>query len=366
MYLGLMSNTHDKRLIQKATTSGSTGEPFFTYLEKKQLEFRWAATLRSVEWTGYRFGDKQLRLWHKYLGMKWKESLREILDAKLTRRSFIPAYEMDEKGLEQFMQRIREYKPYFMDGYAESFNFIARYLKRGAYDGFKPKAIMSSAQMLPEQSRKIIEEGFGCQVFDKYGAREFGGGLAYECDAHDGLHVVAECAIIEIIKDGKQVGPGEVGEVVITDLNNFSVPLIRYRVGDLAMPFDNGVPCKCGRGLPKIGQIQGRIQSTIIGTENQCVPGSFFARLFADFDYAISQFQVVQPDFGKLTFNIVKADLYDPAIMENIVAETKRHLGQNLDVTIAFVDQVALGRTGKRQHTLSQIDVGSILSKISS
>ena len=201
-------------------------------------------------------------------------------------------------------------------------------------------------------------------MFDKYGAREFGGGLAYECEAHDGYHVVSECAIIEVVKDGKQVAPGEVGEVVITELNNFAVPLIRYRVGDLAVWKDPMEQCSCGRGLPRIGSIQGRIQAMIIGTENQFVPGSFFARLFADYDYAINQFQVVQPDFGKLVFNIVKADLYDPQIMENVIEETRRHLGQSMDISVEFVDQVALGRTGKRQHSLSKIDVGAILGKI--
>lgn len=94
-----------------------------------------------------------------------------------------------------------------------------------------------------------------------------------------------------------------------------------------------------------------------------CFP-SFTTSIIADYDYAINQFQVVQPDFGKLVFNIVKADLYDPQIMENVIEETRRHLGQSMDISVEFVDQVALGRTGKRQHSLSKIDVGAILGKI--
>jgi phenylacetate-CoA ligase len=364
IYLGLMANDHDKRLLQKVTTSGSTGEPFFTYLEKRQVEMRWAATQRSVEWTGYQFGDRQLRLWHKHLGMNWRQILRETADAKLTRRKFIPAYEMDEQGLHVFVNSIDRKKPIFMDGYAESFNFLARYLKHQHYNGFRPKAIMSSAQMLPDESRRIIEENFGCNVYDKYGAREFGGGLAYQCEAQEGYHVVSECAIIEIVKDGKTVAPGETGEVVITELNNFSVPLIRYRVGDLAVQMDPHQPCRCGRGLPRIGKIQGRIQSMIIGTNNQFVPGSFFARLFADYDYAITQFQVCQSEVGKLVFKIVKADLFTSSILDGVFEETRKHLGKDLDIQVEFVDRVAMGRTGKRQHSLSTVDVNSILDRI--
>ena len=364
LFLGMMSDSHNKAAIQKVTTSGSTGEPFFIYVEKKQIEMRWAATLRSAEWTGYQFGDRQLRLWHKYLGMSKRQIIREIFDAKLTRRSFIPAYEMDEAGLEKFMTQVNRSRPVLMDGYAESFNFIARYLKKKSYNGFRPTAIMTSAQSLPEDSRQIIQNALGAQVYDKYGAREFGGGLAYECGAHQGHHIVAECAIIEVVKDGQPVKPGELGEVVITDLNNYAVPLIRYRLGDLALQMDQTAVCPCGRGLPRLGQIEGRIQATIIGTNDAFVPGSFFARLFADYDYAIRQFQVVQEQPGQLEFKIVKAPQHSAEAMDKIMEETKKHLGENLAITVTYIDNVELGRTGKRQHSVSKVDVAEILNKI--
>jgi phenylacetate-CoA ligase len=364
LYLGLMSDSHNKKKIQKVTTSGSTGEPFFTFVEKKQLEMMWAATLRSVEWTGYKFGDRQLRLWHKYLGMKWPQIIREVIDAKLTRRSFIPAYEMDEAGLEKFMTNINQCRPVLIDGYAESFNFIAKYLKSKSYNGHKPKAIISSAQNLSLESRDVIENVFGCKVFDKYGSREFGGGLAYECEHHNGHHIVAECLIVEIVKDGRPALPGEVGEVLVTSLNNFAVPLLRYRLGDLAVQMDNLESCACGRGLPRIGDVQGRIQAVIIGSENQFVPGSFFARLFADYEYAIRQFQVVQEEPGKLKFNIVKATLFEQGILDKIIIETKKYLGEKLAVEVNFIENVELGRTGKRQHSVSKVQINEILNKI--
>ena len=364
LYLGLMSDSHNKKKIQKVTTSGSTGEPFFTFVEKKQLEMMWAATLRSAEWTDYKFGDRQLRLWHKYLGMKPLQIIREVTDAKLSRRSFIPAYEMDEAGLDKFMDKINRCRPVLIDGYAESFNFIAKYLKNKPYDGYKPKAIISSAQNLPLESRNIIEHAFGCKVFDKYGSREFGGGLAYECEYHTGHHVVAECLIVEIVKDGRPAVPGEVGEVLITSLNNFAAPLIRYRLGDLAVQIDNSELCACGRGLPQIGDIQGRIQAVIVGCDNQFVPGSFFARLFANYEYAIRQFQVVQEESGKLQFKIVKAPLFEQNILDKIIYETKKHLGKNLVVEVNFIENVELGRTGKRQHSISKVQINEILNKI--
>jgi phenylacetate-CoA ligase len=362
LYLGIMSNSHDKEKILKVTTSGSTGEPFTVYAEKKQLEMRWAATLRSTEWTGYRFGDRQVRLWHKYLSMKKIEVMKELLDAFFTRRKFIPAYEISEENIKGFLDEIMRYRPVLLDGYAESYNIIAQHLRNFTYKGHKPKGIMSSGQTLPPDSRKRIEEAFGCKVYDKYGAREFAGGLAYQCPEQDGYHVVAECSIIEIVdKDGRPVQPGEVGEVVVTELNNYALPLIRYKLGDFAVAMDPNKQCRCGRGLPLMGNVEGRIQATILGTKKQMIPGTFFARLFSNYYYAIRQFQVVQTEFGKITMKIVKANRYDDQVLQNVHIEIKKHLGDDIIVDIEFVDVIPLGRTGKRHHSVSHLDLNKLL-----
>ncbi len=362
LYLGIMSNSHDKEKILRVTTSGSTGEPFTVYAEKKQLEMRWAATLRSTEWTGYHFGDRQIRLWHKYLSMKKGEVIKELLDAFFTRRKFIPAYEISEENIKDFLDDIMRFRPVLLDGYAESYNIIAQHLRNFTYSGHKPKGIMSSGQTLPADSRKRIEEAFGCKVYDKYGAREFAGGLAYQCSEQDGYHVVAECAIIEILdKEGRQVKPGEVGEVVITELNNYALPLIRYKLGDFAVAVDGAKQCKCGRGLPLMGNVEGRIQATILGTKKQMIPGTFFARLFSNYDYAIRQFQVVQSEFGRITVKIVKANRYDEQVLKNVLMEIKKHLGDDINVDVEFVEVIPLGRTGKRHHSVSHLDLNKIL-----
>lgn len=365
LHLGILSNNHDKSKILRVTTSGSTGEPFTIYAEKRQLEMRWAATLRSTEWTGYRFGDRQVRLWHKNLGMKPLEVLKERLDAFFVRRKFIPAYEISEENIGTFLDDIMSYKPVLLDGYAESYNIIAQKLGKEKYEGHKPKGIMSSGQTLPPQSRDRIEKAFGCKVYDKYGAREFAGGLAYQCNKQrDNYHVVAECSIIEIVDDnGNPVQPGEMGRVVVTELNNYACPLIRYALGDFAIAIDPETQCECGRGLPLMGPIQGRIQATIVGANGELIPGTFFARLFADYDYAIRQFQVVQQELGKVTLKVVKANRYTDAVLEKVQYEIKKHMGEQLVVDIEFVDVIPLGRTGKRHHSVSLLNLDTVLFK---
>ena len=131
LYFDLFADDHDKRRMQRISTSGSTGEPFVTYGDQYQLEFRFATTLRALEWTGWRFGDRQARLWHQTIGMSRLEVLRERIDAWFMRRLFVPAYEMAPDELEGFVRKIREHRPVLVDGYAESFNFLARYATRG-------------------------------------------------------------------------------------------------------------------------------------------------------------------------------------------------------------------------------------------
>ena len=356
LYFDILSENHSKRDILKITTSGSTGEPFVCYADRAQLEFRWAATLRSQEWTGYQFGDKCVRLWHQTLGMDKVQVAKEKLDAALTRRKFIPVFEMSEDKLEAMAREIADWDPVLMDGYAEALDFLAHYLKSRTDLPVRPKALMSSAQTLPESSRRLIEEAFGCRVFDKYGAREFSG-IAYECEAHTGHHVVGEGFIVEVLRDGQPVKPGELGEIVITDLNNFCLPFVRYRLGDLGVAVDPNFECPCGRGLPLVGNIEGRVQSIIQGTHGRFLPGTFFAHYLKEFDHAIQKFQVVQEREGAITFHVVKGGRFSDDVLQEVLATFRKHLGEDMQIDVTFVENIEMVRTGKRLASVSRLKV---------
>ena len=356
LYFDILSENHDKNEVLRISTSGSTGEPFVCYADRAQLEFRWAATLRSQEWTGYQFGDPCVRLWHQTIGMSQAQVLRERLDATLTRRKFIPVFEMRDDKLDEMAREIAEHNPVLMDGYAEALDFLAYYLKHRGTVAVRPKALMSSAQSLPDTSRALIEEAFGCKVFDKYGAREFSG-IAYECDAHMGHHVVGEGYIVEVLRDGVPAAPGEVGEVVITDLNNYCLPFIRYRIGDLATAVDPGLACRCGRGLPLMGKIEGRVQSIVQGTDGRYVPGSFFLHYLKEFDHAILRFQIVQERKDAIEFHVVKGGRYSDDTMEEILQTFRQYLGDDMKIEVVFVDNVDMVRTGKRLASVSKLQV---------
>ena len=354
LYHGMLSNNHDKRRILRIATSGSTGEPFVCYVDRHQLEIRWAATLRGVEMTGYRFGDRQVRLWHQTIGMTRVQVMQEKLDALLSRRVFIPAFEISDANVDTVLQTIRRCRPILLDGYAESLHLLALHLGQRSLRECGVKAIVTSAQSLPRDSRRVTEDALGCKVFDKYGSREFSG-IAWECEAHDGHHVVGDSYIVEILKEGRPALPGETGEVVITDLNNYCMPFIRYRIGDLAVAMDDMAACACGRGLPRIGDIEGRVQSIILAGNGCYLPGSFFGHFFKEYTFLVRQYQVVQHKPGAITLRLVKGHRFSDQLLEEMLTALRVYVGDSTEIVVESVDLIPLGRTGKRQAVISSV-----------
>ena len=352
LYFDLLSDNHDKRKIQKIVTSGSTGEPLALFADRFQLDMRWANTWRNVEWTGYRFPDRQVRLWHSTIGLKPRQALKEHLDALLSRRKFFSVFALDDQALRRYVGYVRRRQPALLDGYAEAFNVIATLLKSQPVDGLGAGAIISSAQTLPPETRELVERQFGCRVFDKYGAREFSG-IAHECEAHCGYHVNAESYIVEVVRDGRPATDGEVGEVLVTDLNNRCVPLLRYQLGDLAVATSRR--CPCGRGLPLLERVIGRVQGVVLGTNGRYVPATFFAHFFKEYEYAVLRYQVVQEARTRVDFRIVRKSRFTSVTEVEIRRALAEVLGADMAIQFEFVDTLPLGRTGKAQTVISTI-----------
>jgi len=270
------------------------------------------------------------------------------------RRIFIPAYELRDDNIPAFIERIRRHRPVLVDGYAESFNFLAQYAKERSIEGFHPKAIMSSAQILPDQTRAVIEERFACRIFDKYGSREFSG-IAYEDDGHDGHVVMAESYIVEVLKNGRPARPGEIGEVVITDLNNFHVPLIHYRIGDLAVALDDAMPGSSGRQFPRIGRIEGRSQAVVVCPSGAWLPGTFFAHYFKDYENVVRHYQVVQETRDSLHVKVVPAYQYSESVMARILNGLRPYIGDAMRLSHEVVEEIPMVRTGKRTSVISKL-----------
>jgi phenylacetate-CoA ligase len=353
----LLAEGADLSKALKIRSSGSTGMPMHIYCDASQLDMRYGAVLRSWEWTGWKFGDPTLRLWHQTIGMTEEQVSMEWIDAFLLRREFLPVFEMNDKNLMKYILQIKEYNPVFIDGYAEAFDILARFiLANGVHDVFVP-SIVSSAQMLSGPMRENISKAMRCEIFDRYGCREFST-LAHECPAHQNYHVNAENLIVEIVKNDRPAPDGELGEVVVTDLNNTCQPLIRYRLGDLAQKVSGA--CACGRGLPLIGTIHGRTKGVVVGPNGTYLTTSFFLHYLKDFDDEIRQFQIVQETKTHLVLTVVPEGAgrgLGEAVRKRITEDFRKHLGKELDLEFRIVDQIEMVKTGKHLSVLSKLDL---------
>ena len=147
---------------------------------------------------------------------------------------------------------------------------------------YPPTCVITTSEVLTDYHRELIGNVFQCRVYNEYGCGETGT-IAHECE-FGSMHINAENVIVEIVRDGEVVNDGEVGDIVVTDLNNFAMPLIRYNLKDIG--YIDSEPCPCGRGLPILGRSlkAGLTTQSIIETVKRFMVSTFyiFLRIYKD------------------------------------------------------------------------------------
>jgi len=239
-----------------SNTSGSTGETLYFFTDLAAGPLRRANTLRGYRWAGVDLGERQAYLWGFDIERPLKERLRDGAKNFFNNVLYLSAFDMSDETIRRYAKTLRRYHPEILIGYPSALELFVRFCMSTGTGGPRPKAVVTSGEMLFPKQRDQIEGFFSCPVFDRYGIREFGD-VAHECEKHEGLHVFNDLYHAEVLDEGgTPVKPGETGELVVTDLSNHYMPFIRYRTGDLAVQTDR--LCSCGRGLPLLERIEGR------------------------------------------------------------------------------------------------------------
>ena len=334
-------------------TGGSTGVPLEFDYTRESYDWRVAVSKRGYSWAGCEDGVKQAFIWGVAIGKTpFLNRIKEGIHHKILRQRYFNCFEFDEKKMAWVLKELNSYKPEIIVSYTNPLYNFTKFAKQDGGIQFRPKAIISAAEKLHEFQREEIRDTFGCEVFNTYGCREFML-IASECEKHKGLHINVENLFVEIIReDGTPAKAGEMGDIVITDLHNYGMPFIRYRIGDMAIVSDR--PCSCSRGLPMIEDVIGRSLDMIKTPEGRLVAGEFFPHLMRLFK-GIKQFQVIQKKVDSIIIKIVKDDLFDNRRLEFVQHEIRNVLGQNINIDIQFVDEIPLTATGKFRVTISEI-----------
>lgn len=350
----LISSRYKPSQLWLDTTSGSTGKKLVFYREKKGDKrndyYRTAAFLRNMEWLGIGIFEKQASLWGAQMDLPRRKSFKNRIMNLIFPKLFLSSYNMTPKTMKSYAEKINRYKPKVLTGYASALYLFANYLDKKKIEIRGLKGIISTAETLYRYQRDKIERVFNCKVFERYGSREFGA-IAHECEEHKGLHVNAEHVFVEILnEEGKPCKSGKLGKIVITDLDNYAFPFIRYNIEDIGILSDR--KCPCLRGLQLIGKVEGRTWDVIVGANGNHLVGSFW--LVKDVE-GINQFQVIQEEFGKLILKLVVDKSFTEIEKQKLLNRIYDQCGKDMKVDIQLVDEIPIPDSGKHRFIISKV-----------
>ena len=341
-------------LIENAT-SGSTGQVFRFYTDRTNLSVSRAIALRAWNFSGYRVGDRMVTLAGSALLAENMSGSRKLQFA-LSRNMPLSSYHLDEKSVVDYISRIERFQPKYLRGYPTSIALLAEHVLERKLDTVHPVGIMTTAETLSKQQRSTISAAFGCEVFDQFGCLD-GGAHACECDHHAGYHIAVERAVHEFLDmNGDPVAPGEEGRIVLTDLWNDAMPLIRYDAGDMGVPGDGA--CSCGRGLPLLEKVTGRTFEHIVLPDGRLVPSMVLTDVFehGKVATAIADYQVVQEAKDRFIVILVANKDYAEGTTDVISQYMKEFLGFEPKITFSFVEEIPRTRANKRTIVVSRVD----------
>jgi phenylacetate-CoA ligase len=334
------------KLFSKGT-GGSTGMPLQFDLNPDSNDRRVAASIRGYGWAGVETGCKQLYLWgvavtEQSRKQRWKDALYH----GIYRRKFLSTFNLSEERFSEYLEFHNRYRPDAVVAYTNSLHEFARMLADKKAQVHSPKSIVVGAEKLHPFQRELIEKVFGAPVFETYGSREFML-MGSECERHCGLHLTQEYLLVEVVdEDGQPTPAGEEGNVVVTDLYNYGMPFVRYKNGDRAIAgFEQ---CGCGRGLPLLKQVTGRVVDFVQTPDGRRITGLFFPHLLKDFA-GVGRFQVVQDAPDHVQIRIVATPKWNDGERRAVDGIVRSHLGPAVKLDIVNVDEIPLTGAGKQR-----------------
>lgn len=348
----------DRKAFVNAS-GGSTGLPVQLLQDEQFYEQTIGHHFLINSWRDADPFDSVIKIWgaerDTFIGRKpFDMVIRDFMRNRITLNCFY----MDSATMMRYIDILNRHRPSLIIAYAQSMYEIAKYAFQTGYTVLPQKAIHTGAGTLYGFMREQIESVFQCKVFDHYGTREVGP-IASECHAHQGLHVLLENNIVEVIDDdGIQCPAGKEGEIVVTNLQNYSMPLIRYRIGDRGV-LSPDQRCDCGCTYPKLQKVTGRSSDVFVTQDNELIMPEYFIHLMGVILYHknIEQFQVIQKDYDRLCFKLASSTQIPQTLFNQVSDKTKHLMGRECKVEFEIVDKIDKSPTGKYRYTIREIDL---------
>jgi len=351
----LVAKNFREKEIHESHTGGTTGVKVHFYRDNGCLALKEAVNIRCERWTGWEIGEAIGIVWpamQDYLG---KITSKTALKNSIWKREYVlPAAVLTEEDMRKYYVLLRGKKPSLIKAFPYSLFLFAKYMLENELVDIRPNGIVTTGEPLYKQQREIIERVFNTKIFDSYGSRETST-IAQECEIHGGYHINAEAHVVEFLSsEGMPIEPGKRGEIITTDLFNFGMPFIRYAVGDTGVKSPK--KCSCGRNLPLMEKVHGRVFDEIVSpTGRKVSPITFFISLGGE-GPDIGQIQIIQESLSHITVRVTKEPKPDPEIYNYYPRMIKRIMGESVTTMIELVDEIPREASGKFRCVKSLIE----------
>lgn len=351
--LRFIADDRNTRFMMKLGTSGSTGKPLTL----------WRSRSASVAW--YSLFEARWRVWY---GLS-REDRWAIIGGKLVvptsqvsppfwiwnrglNQLYMSAYHVSPENARAYVHALSDHAIKYVYGYPSSLHSLATEIVAQGLDAGGLDVVVSNAEPLHAYQRKAIQQAFECPVRNTYGMAEMAI-AASECQVGE-MHLWPDAGIVEVFDDEEDtpLAPGNTGRLICTSLINRDMPLIRYEVGDRGAVKPNETKCKCGRTLPRLSSIDGRMGDVVITPS-----GRRISRLGTAFkgSIAIREAQVIQEDLRHLRILVVPLPEFSRRQAQTIIGNIRDRVGGELEITLEVVEHIPRAPSGKFRSVINRV-----------
>jgi len=333
--------------LVRDSTGGSTAEPFIFYRDQECLYRKNAYQLYFNKLLGWDIGTRYALIWgaskdlYKHYGIK-----QRIKDKFIFRKIQLNAIKMSKEALEDFVIRLQSFNPEIIYGYPTAIDILSKYMKENNQHISGVRSVICTAEPLRDELRENIGGFFQCDVYDRYTSRE-AGILAQECSVHKGLHVNSLSVHLEIRNN----------KILVTDLDNFGMPLINYEIGDMTkQPVFNKSSCSCGLNTERMELGASRETDFFVKRDGTIIFGAGIPIMKLTGEKGVKNIQIVQKDYEKFEVNLVKTKDFSNENLSRIESVLKGYIGNDIEINFNYLEKIdRISSSGKYRYVISEV-----------
>jgi len=335
--------------VYRSKTSGTTGTPLKLVRDVASITREYAFIWRAWRAFGFDLGDSRAIYRGDFIVPPEQTGPPFWRFNRAERQQFCSMLHLSPKTAPHYFEAMRAYGPKALEAFPTGADYLARLAREQGVE-IHFDFVLTSSEPIPPDMRKRIEDTFSCEVIDYYGQAERVS-FAAECPEHSGLHTAPEYGVTELVEPSGDAPEGT-REIVGTPFINYSMPLLRYRTGDLTRPLDT--ECPCGRKAPLIAPIETRVGANILLPDGRCVSYLALTRVFGPLAN-IRRSQLVQDRVDHIRVKVVPGSGFSGDDADSIRTGIRQILSADVSIDIELLEDIPIEKSGKLRWFVSEL-----------